>query len=100
MPRPSWLTPCGRRPAASPCSWWTGHRGSCWPPEVLQGILVGLGVLVALVLGSTVARRDVVLVFGDPLSRLVMLAVGLELVVLTWGRVYARAWRELRARLR
>lgn len=90
------LERCRRGPATSPCSWWAGHRGRCWPPEVLQGVGVAILVLVAGAAACLPAgRRDVVAVLGDPLSRLVMLVLGLEIVVLAWGRALRRALGEV-----
>lgn len=82
-----------------PCLLGADHGGRCWPPQVGGYIIVGLVVVAALVAGFT--HQDVVVeVLGDPLSRLVMLALGVEACVLVWGPAYAKAWRALTGRLR
>jgi hypothetical protein len=91
---------CPRLPADAPCSRGLGHGGRCWPPAVLPAIGVSLAGMAVLGWALTMGRRDIVAVLGDPLSLLVFMALGVELVVLVYGPVYAQALRDIVHRLR
>jgi hypothetical protein len=78
---------CPRLPADAPC-------------RRQAAIGVSLAGMAVLGWALTMGRRDIVAVLGDPLSLLVFMALGVELVVLVYGPVYAQALRDIVHRLR